>query len=149
MEHSSGLCKCVHNFPGNGLFLIDDFSKAFSYFGWWSLIMSLNPMQEWIFWKCHKIKEVIARKIFYVSKHIWYHHQPCKKHWVFFVKRKKNHCFVRFSSTYTKGCENVRKWCPLLAFKKKKNQRKKEKLLFSPLRWTKKFILYVCLFIDF
>jgi len=27
----------------------------------------------------------------------------------FLSKEKKNHCFVRFSSTYTEGCENVRK----------------------------------------
>lgn len=28
MEHSSGLCKCVHNFPGNGLFFNWRFFKS-------------------------------------------------------------------------------------------------------------------------
>merc|ERR1712062_737003 len=29
MEHSSGLCKCVHNFPGDGFFKLTIYQKHF------------------------------------------------------------------------------------------------------------------------
>jgi len=128
-------------FLAMGFSLIDDFSKAFSYFGWWSfnnvpkpnarMDLTSSPQRKLFLNNefCEnvmKLKRSLPGRFFtFVNtyKSTIYH---MLKHWVFFVKKKIIFLFVfqALTQKVVKMYENdVRSW---LSKREKKNQRKNE-----------------------